>query len=153
MPRAKKLLKPEFQGSLSPYEIRARIQSLCKDNNYDPFLELIELAKGFTEIEVNGEKVRIDKCTVDQKIAIAKEIAPYLAPKLKSMEITGQTDNSLTIEVVMVGSGKSATMQLPGESANAAEVQKVLADRVLEAGNRKKDILGEVIEEGGEDED
>jgi hypothetical protein len=89
----------KVRGRLTPAEVRACIHTICQDNNYDPFRELIELATGTQEVEVNGKKLTIPLADVDQRITIAKEIAQYMAPKLKSIEVTGEVDNTWDIKI------------------------------------------------------
>lgn len=74
-------------GQKTPAEVRAAIQSICEEENYDPFRELVRLAKETVKAEVDGKQVEIPVATVDQKIQIAKEIAAYLAPKIKGLEV------------------------------------------------------------------
>jgi len=88
-----------IRGALTPAEVRSRINELCLKNNYNPFEELIRLASETEETIVDGKVLRLPICTTDQKIAIAKEIASYLAPKLKSIEVDAHIDGDFTFKV------------------------------------------------------
>lgn len=138
-----KLLKPDMRGALTPGEIRAAIHRVCQENNYDPFRELIEMATGTYPCEVNGQIINMPICTVDQKIMIAKEIAPYLAPKLKNIEVTGEVDNKITFTIRKIG-GAEKPVGDTGLVGGADVVQRVLQDRILDTATRTKDVLGEV---------
>lgn len=105
--------------------MRDAIHSLCSDLNYDPFKELIALAQETQVVEIDGRQVQCPVASVDQRIAIAKEVAQYLAPKLKGVEVQGTMDASFTFKVVHFSeAGKS--IEIPVELqqiANQAETK------------------------------
>jgi hypothetical protein len=89
----------DIRGALTPAEVRSKINELCLKRNYNPFEELIRLATETVNTEVNGKMVKLPVCDVDQKILIAKEIASFLAPKLKSIEVDAHIDGDFTFKV------------------------------------------------------
>lgn len=70
----------------------------CEKADYNPFDELISLATDKKEMVIGGETVEVFKASVDQRIAIAKELASYLAPKVKN-ESGKNEDNSFHITI------------------------------------------------------
>lgn len=72
---------------LTTMEIRSRIIGLMNERNYDPIRELIKIANNNT----TDEKTRIE---------IHKELAQYIAPKLKSTDLQVSGDLQLTVNVV-----------------------------------------------------
>jgi hypothetical protein len=155
MPK-KKLLPPALASKISPQEVRQAIHKIFEQHNYDPFKELIFLATATVPTEVNGQTINLPLCDIDQRILIARELASYVAPKLKNMEVSGTVDNQLTIKVKMIGlsnTGQVGAINVPSEVLrNGSDVQKVLQDKNFEHGAVKKDVLGEVeIEDEGED--
>lgn len=91
-------------GRKTPAEVRAAIQDICESNNYDPFEQLIKLATETLETEIDGHVVRIPIASIDQKIAIAKEVASYIAPKIKNIEVKQEIDAEITFKILTVGS-------------------------------------------------
>lgn len=57
------------------------------------------MAKATQDLEVGDSIVTVPLCSVEQRIHIAEAIAPYLAPKLKNMEITGDVKQDYNINV------------------------------------------------------
>ncbi len=90
-------------GRKTPAEVRAAIQDICERNDYDPFEQLIRLATETLETEIEGHTVKIPVATVDQKIAIAKEIAGYIAPKIKNIEVKQEVEGEIVFKVLTVG--------------------------------------------------
>ena len=85
---------------LTPDEVRESIEAVCKESNYDPFKELIALATETVELQtVGGGSKVIHVATPDQRITIAKEIAGFLAPKLKSVEVKQEISGEINITV------------------------------------------------------
>lgn len=82
---------------------RAAIEAACEEKNYNPFKELIDLATQTHTIVIktsDGDKeVETHVLEVSDRIAIAKEVASYLAPKLKSIEVQQEIDGKLEITV------------------------------------------------------
>ena len=125
-----------LRGTLTPQEVRAAIHALCEKHDYNPFEELIKLAKGTQEIEIGGEIQILPLCSVEQKIHIAEALAPYLAPKLKNMEITGDVKQDYNITVrhfVVNGAHKESPYVSEGEMKRLMDVS--LDEALKEAGD------------------
>jgi uncharacterized phage protein gp47/JayE len=94
-----RLVKGMSTKPLTANEIRFAINMLCEKHDYNPFEELIKLATEIKDVQVNGKVIQLPSCTVDQRIAIAKEIAPYLAPKMKNIEVKQEISQDVHIFV------------------------------------------------------
>ena len=70
--------------------VREAVQRLCEEQDYNPFKVIIETAKD----PETPLKVRL-------KIAI--EVAQYLSPKLKSLDINSEAGKGVTIQIVKYG--------------------------------------------------
>lgn len=66
--------------------IKFEFSQTCKDQNFDPCLELIKIVK-------NQEN------SVHARVAAASEIASYIAPKLKAMEISTSEDQQESFQM------------------------------------------------------
>lgn len=121
-------------GKKTPAEVRAAIQVLCEEGNYDPFRELIRLATETVETEIDGRMVNLPICTVDQKIAIAKEVASYIAPKIKNIEIKQEVTGEFTFKIEQFStSGKSKTVVASqATKAFARQGVKILEAEIIE---------------------
>ena len=84
---------PENRGKLTHPEKRILAQVACDEAKYNPFTELIDMATDMEEVEVSGDLIKIHSASTDQRISIAKEIASYLAPKVRTLD-TGKTGPS-----------------------------------------------------------
>lgn len=124
-------------AKLSPNKVREAIDLICRKHLYDPFTELIEIATGYENTAVVGKDgvefmVRTRIASVQQRIDIAKELASYMAPKLKSMEVVGQIDNTLHITIEKVGDdGKTKIIELnnPKDTfGSGQDLQRLVAD-------------------------
>lgn len=138
---AKEKLAP-IRGTLTPAEVRAAIHKICKERNYDPFDELIQLATETQEVEINGKTITVPLASVDQKITIAKEIASYIAPKLRSVEIEAHMDSSWTIKIQKFGENTAKEVLAP-------EATKRFMKSAIEEGK----LLAETAALNDEDED
>lgn len=87
-------------GKKTPAEVRAAIQSICEEMDYDPFKELVRYATEDFETIVDGHVVRLPLATMDQKITIAKEIASYIAPKIKNIEVKAEVEGEFTFKII-----------------------------------------------------
>jgi hypothetical protein len=76
---------------LTSMEMRSRIIHLMNERNYDPIREMIKIANNNN----TDEKVRLE---------IHKELAQYIAPKLKSTDLQVSGDLQLTVNVVKFSS-------------------------------------------------
>lgn len=126
-----------LRGRLTPQEVRAKIHEICESNNYDPFEELIKLATETQEVEVNGHMHQIPVCDVDQRITIARELAQYMAPKLKSVEVTAEIDNQFTFNIKHFNEN-GEVLEIPSTPAtqavmrNSLQASRKLVDMVVE---------------------
>jgi hypothetical protein len=68
-------------------EIRQQVNKLCRDENYDPLREMILLAKEPTT-------------PLDHRVTLHKELAQYVAPKLKSVELTAEVNGGIQVNVL-----------------------------------------------------
>ena len=128
-----------LRGKLTPQEVRATIHKLCEENDYDPFKELIILATEKQEITVAGKTLTVPVCDVDQRILIAKELAQYMAPKLKSIEVEGQIDAVFTFKIKHFDSTGN---EMSGPVAEAEIVDKEV-NRITDQAKR---LLSEPLE-------
>lgn len=71
---------------MTPSEMRMRIIELCNGKKYDPIASLIDM-------------VQNDALEPDTKVAIHRELAQYVAPKIKAIEVTGDVDLNINITV------------------------------------------------------
>ena len=101
---------------LTAMEMRSRILTAMADQNYDPIMELITMAK---LKDVDGSYVYDAKMRKE----IHAELAQYTAPKLKSTEVTVEGSGSLTITVRKFS-------ETPGDSAKP--VQPAAAQPAIE---------------------
>ncbi len=77
---------------LTSMEMRSRIIHLMNERNYDPIREMIKIANN----NATDERVRLE---------IHKELAQYIAPKLKSTDLQVSGDLQLTVNVVKFSTG------------------------------------------------
>lgn len=73
--------------SLTAGEIKARIQNVFNQHRYDPMHELAKLAMS-------------SSTPLELRVAIHRECAQYIAPKLKSMDLVVGGELNLTVNVV-----------------------------------------------------
>ena len=71
-------------------EIRFKVTEILEENNFDPFYELIEIAR-----HAKSEKVRCDALM---------DLCSYVAPKLKHIEISADDKNPFVININLVPS-------------------------------------------------
>jgi hypothetical protein len=129
----------DIRGALTPAEVRSKINELCVKRNYNPFEELIRLATETVKTEVNGKMVELPICDVDQKILIAKEIASFLAPKLKSIEVDAHIDGDFTFKVKhfdeLGNEVKPVTIEMPRIPPGLLEPVNAALKEELEGGS------------------
>jgi len=68
-------------------DIRQQVRKLCLDENYDPLREMIILAKD-------------PSTSLDNRITLHKELAQYVSPKLKAVELTAEVSGGIQVNVV-----------------------------------------------------
>lgn len=116
-----------------------------KSKNYDPFLKMIELATETQEVVVDEKIVRCAVCDVDQQITIAKEIASFIAPKLKGIELKAEVDAEFTFKVQQFAeiSAGDKMLSRPAEAARELLVDEETRRR---AGEITKNALGSSLQ-------
>jgi hypothetical protein len=80
----------EMRPQMTPTQMRARIIELCRARKYDPVAAMIDMAQN-------------DPLDADQKIAIHRELAQYVAPKVRAVDVSGEVDLSITVRVKKFG--------------------------------------------------
>jgi hypothetical protein len=97
-------------------EIRRLAEKACEDAEYNPFNELIEIATETEDIIIKDKTITVHKATRSERIAIAKEVAAYVQPKIKSTETEEKSAPTFVIQVQKFG---DVTVS---ETANDGEV-------------------------------
>lgn len=87
-------------SKLSARQASAAIASLCEELEYDPLAEMIKLAQLKVPKKVNGEEKDVHVLDAGSRFTIAKEILPYIAPKLKTVDLQSSDGTALAINVV-----------------------------------------------------
>lgn len=67
-------------------QLGTMVRTLCDIHNYNPVEELIKKAAN-------------PRTSVKDKMAINRLLLPYMTPQLKSVDVSGQIDNTITINV------------------------------------------------------
>lgn len=80
----------ELKPQMTPTQMRARIIELCRGRKYDPVAAMIDM-------------VQHDNIDADQKIAIHRELAQYIAPKVRAVDVSGEVDLTVTVRVKKFG--------------------------------------------------
>ena len=80
--------------------VRADVVRLCKEKNYDPIKELIDIAQSDDPM-----------VPLDVKVNIHKELLNYMAPKLKSIDM--EKRGTETINVMIQNFGELKTVEQP----------------------------------------
>lgn len=101
-------LSPTNGQPLTTHDIRARIQKLFASRDYHPIAAMLEMV-----MAKNAEGNYI--YPADFRFEIHKELAPYVAPKLKAMEVSGKVDASITINVVKFSGDRETKTVTAGE--------------------------------------
>jgi hypothetical protein len=117
---AKKQDQIRKRTKTTPSEFREHLLEICEQRDYNPAVALLDLVKG----EKNALKQQILSIAKQQTIAplrkqlmdiaevvgaiglsarevvdIHKELLQYIAPKLRSLDISGEIDTNLTVVV------------------------------------------------------
>ncbi len=80
-------------------KLKYNVASICLENNCNPFEVLAQIAAG--TIILTDEQNKYFGVRV--RMEAAAELAGYLAPKLKSVELTTDSDNPFMITLNMAG--------------------------------------------------
>ncbi len=85
------------------------VQEIMEEQGYNPIEALIDMAadKNITDPEI--------------KFKVHKELAGYYAPKLRSVDLTGGTDNSVTVKIKQFTQNISNQPQ-PQHQGNVIEI-------------------------------
>lgn len=92
------------EKALSPSEIRKRIAAIFASKNYDPLENLVEMVMARHPMKtpegnphpLAGQFVH----DADFRKSVHLELLPYVAPKLKAVEVSGKLDAEIHIKVV-----------------------------------------------------
>lgn len=76
--------RPKGSRNKDKDEFRERIKKYCLEKGVDPFVYMVDVLKK-------------PKVPYSVKVTAAKELAQYLQPKLRSVEVTGNPDKPLMI--------------------------------------------------------
>jgi hypothetical protein len=117
-----KATSKSLRGNLTPAEVRNTIHQICAKHNYDPFEELVKLAVGTHNVSINGEMMELPLCDIEQRITIAKELAPYLAPKLKNIEVKQEMTGGFHITLKRFGADEKVITDSPEALENAKQL-------------------------------
>lgn len=85
----------------TPQKARVKIAQICKAMNYDPIVFMIEAARdGYIKMTLPDSKEEI-KVPLEAKdiLGIHKEIAQYLAPKLRAVDVQAEINANVTINL------------------------------------------------------
>lgn len=74
------------RGKLSTSELRQVLDAAIEETGIEPICEMLRM-------------VRAGELTMDQKIKILSEVNSYRMPKLKAVEVKGDIDLSITVNV------------------------------------------------------
>ena len=128
-----------IRSGATPTEMRERIISVCREAGYDPIAELIAVAQ-FEGNDLHDELMEMAEkmpgkaraarlkeialmCKalgpdIKEAIGIHKEILKYLAPQLRSLDVSGQVDTDLNISI-RTFEGEENGKIIDGETVNA----------------------------------
>lgn len=96
-----KLLK-KLHLKMTPKEIRQHVIDLCMKHDYDPIESLMSIALEGYKVMVDGNEITVPIEPKDA-ITIHKEIAGYIAPKVKTIDIQGEVKQDIKITVQKFG--------------------------------------------------
>jgi hypothetical protein len=118
----------------TPSEMSERMRELCNINGYDPIFELMDMVRSGVKVQAKDSdgNTLTEFVPLDAKelIAIHKEMAKYIYPTLKSVDIQGQIDANVTVQVKQYGvpfQGKQTAVD-----AEFTPLQEVIAKNVKE---------------------
>ena len=106
-------------------EIRRLAEKACEDAEYNPFNEMIKIAKETEEITIKNKVITVHKATRSERIAIAKEVASYVQPKIKSTETEEKSAPTFIIEVQNFGGTVKQTASVAAEEDETVQITKV----------------------------
>lgn len=118
----------------SPVEMRRQLGEILEKYGIEPAEELIKLA---TEVDGNGKLV----ATRSERTKIWTEILQYRMPKLKSVEMSGTVDNTITVVVRKFG-GDTIVERDAHPVVDITPRDPVPGEEVLESMVQRKDFSG-----------
>ena len=86
-------------------EFRALVRAYCKKRKVDPFHFFVDVIAGDVDVN-NGEAVKLD-----HKLTAAKELAQYVEPKLRAMEMKVVPEVSHTHEDAEMRQARIAALE------------------------------------------
>lgn len=112
----------ELKKTYSPVQAQEALATCLGKYGVDPADELVRMA---LEQDDTGKFI----LTADQRIGIWKELLSYRLPKLKSAQMAGQIDQSLTVIVKRFGENGQLVADQPlntfADNGNIIEVKKL----------------------------
>lgn len=102
-------------------EIKRLAEKACAETGYNPFDELIALATETEEIQIKGKTLTVHKSSRSERIAIAKEIASYVQPKIKSTET--EEKSAPTFNIVVQNFSETSTQPSPKKAVRDDSVK------------------------------
>lgn len=139
---------PKIVTASSSSALNADILALFEEEDLDPIKELILMAKnGHPMVHPDtGELINIP-LDADQRFRVLKELAEYVAPKLKSVDVTQHRKPKTVIKVVKHGeraviANGSNVMQIDGQER---DYTKATVDGVPLDQKVKEAKIGKVI--------
>ena len=94
-------------------ELRQAMELLMEKHDFSPIEELIEIA-----IDLRDRPLMLN-----MRVNILQDLAAYVQPKLKSVEMTGQVDHQHHIHIVRYGPDGAVTKeQLPAPGSQASQL-------------------------------
>ena len=110
-------------SKLSARQASAAVTSLCAELDYDPLREMVKLAQmTMPKKDANGEIKQVPVLDAASRLNIAKEIMPYIAPKMKTVDLQGDVDKKPVINLQMIGGTLSGS---GGQAASGHDVSEV----------------------------
>jgi hypothetical protein len=105
--------------------IKRLAEKACSDADYNPFDVMIEIATATEDIVIKDKVITVHTATRPERIAIAKEIAGYIQPKIKSTETEEKSSPTFVIQVQTFGGGINETAIKVDETGSVSEDETV----------------------------
>ena len=134
----KEVSKPKKKRTAA--ELRAAMDLLMEKHDFSPIEELIGIA-----IDLRDRPLMMNL-----RVSILQDLASYVQPKLKSVEMSGQVDHQHHIHIVRYGPDGAVTREqlpAPGSQASQLDNRETRPAGVLAAGPIV-DAASGVVEEG-----
>lgn len=125
-------------GKKTPAEVRAAIQSICEELDYDPFRELVTMATSKLKTTIDGREVEVPYLDADQRIAVAKEIASFIAPKPKSVEVKHEGNVGFQFIVTHFKEGETVALPASVQSGARKHIAATSGQEPIEIGSDER---------------